>query len=47
MDKIRPYLEANNSVKNLEIVISFELGKFYDAAFCDGTENVLKCEVNR
>lgn len=41
MDKIMPYIKADNSPQNLEYVISFELKKFYDDAFVDGQMSVL------
>jgi len=45
MTKIMPYIKADNSLQNLEYVISFELQKFYDSAFVDGQMSVL--EVNK
>ena len=42
MNKIMPYIKADNSLQNLEYVISFELQKFYDDAFVDGQMSVLE-----
>ena len=42
MNKIMPYIKADNSLQNLEYVISFELQKFYDSAFVDGQMSVLE-----
>jgi len=42
MNKIMPYIKANNTPQNLEYVISFELQKFYDGAFVDGQMSVLE-----
>ncbi len=42
LQNIAPVLRAKNKPENIEIYLDRELGKFYDRAFCDGMNNVLK-----
>ena len=42
INKIMPYIKADNSPQNLEYVISFELQKFYNEAYVKGQMSVLE-----
>lgn len=46
IENVRPVLAANNQLENIELYLRRELKKFYDAAFCDGQENVLMGKTN-
>ncbi len=45
MSTIMPYIKADNSLQNIEYVISFELQRFYNSAFVAGQMSVLEKET--